>query len=349
MSSCRILLVSGSLRERSTNSALLRTAQAVAPANVEAILYEGLGSLPHFNPDDDPEGGPVHPAVADFYLARVLQQKGYDRAALAQYDVLLKKLQRPSLAIRTSPELAILAARPDGLYSDVGQLYGLARHLCATPSDAEDLVQETYARALGGVARLAQGSNLRAWLFRILRNCFIDQARRKKIVLEIADDTVADRSVHEVWDTAALDQLRYLAAADLERALATLSVELRFIVLLDAQGFSEAEKIALRFADLMYLDASQIDKAFYDEMKKHWSEAQIMELGSFITCHYATAELDAGPIIDQEVIRVEHFHTAEDLVRLGRDCERLALARSVRWHLSDRVLMHGNRTVVFRD
>ncbi|HEV7866424.1 MAG TPA: formyltetrahydrofolate deformylase [Chthoniobacteraceae bacterium] len=67
------------------------------------------------------------------------------------------------------------------------------------------------------------------------------------------------------------------------------------------------------------------------------------------TCHYATAELDAGPIIDQEVIRVEHFHTPDDLVRLGRDCERLALARSVRWHLDDRVLVHGNRAIVFRD
>lgn len=67
------------------------------------------------------------------------------------------------------------------------------------------------------------------------------------------------------------------------------------------------------------------------------------------TCHYATAELDAGPIIDQEVIRVEHFHTPDDLVRIGRDCERLALARSVRWHLADRVLMHGNRSIVFRD
>jgi alkylhydroperoxidase family enzyme len=54
----------------------------------------------------------------------------------------------------------------------------------------------------------------------------------------------------------------------------------------DAKGFSEAEKCALRFADLMYLDANQIDKAFYDEMKKHWSEAQIMELGSFMVCHY---------------------------------------------------------------
>ncbi len=67
------------------------------------------------------------------------------------------------------------------------------------------------------------------------------------------------------------------------------------------------------------------------------------------TCHYATAELDAGPIIDQEVIRVDHFHTPADLVRIGRDCERLALARSVRWHLADRVLIHGNKSIVFRD
>ena len=67
------------------------------------------------------------------------------------------------------------------------------------------------------------------------------------------------------------------------------------------------------------------------------------------TCHYVTAELDAGPIIDQEVISVEHSHSPDDLVRLGRDCERMALARSVRWHLADRVLMHGKRTVVFRD
>jgi formyltetrahydrofolate deformylase len=66
------------------------------------------------------------------------------------------------------------------------------------------------------------------------------------------------------------------------------------------------------------------------------------------TCHYATADLDAGPIIDQEVTRIEHFHSPEDLVRIGRDCERLALARGVRWSLSDRVLLYGNRAVVFR-
>lgn len=67
------------------------------------------------------------------------------------------------------------------------------------------------------------------------------------------------------------------------------------------------------------------------------------------TCHYVTSDLDEGPIIDQEVFRVEHFHTAADLLRHGRDCERLALARSVRWHLADRVLIHGRKTVVFRD
>lgn len=67
------------------------------------------------------------------------------------------------------------------------------------------------------------------------------------------------------------------------------------------------------------------------------------------TCHYATEELDAGPIIDQEVVRVEHFHDLTDLRRLGRDCERLALARGVRYHVEDRVLVHGAKTIVFRD
>ena len=67
------------------------------------------------------------------------------------------------------------------------------------------------------------------------------------------------------------------------------------------------------------------------------------------TCHYATADLDAGPIIEQEVARVEHYHEPDDLVRLGRDCERLALARGVRFHIEDRVLVHGSRAIVFRD
>jgi chromate reductase, NAD(P)H dehydrogenase (quinone) len=62
--SCRLLLISGSLRAGSTNTALLRTACEVAPAGVVTVLYEGMAGLPHFNPDDDAEGSPVRPAVA---------------------------------------------------------------------------------------------------------------------------------------------------------------------------------------------------------------------------------------------------------------------------------------------
>jgi formyltetrahydrofolate deformylase len=66
------------------------------------------------------------------------------------------------------------------------------------------------------------------------------------------------------------------------------------------------------------------------------------------TCHYVTADLDAGPIVEQDVIRVDHDDTVADMVRRGRDIERLVLARGLRWHLEDRVLVHGNKTVVFR-
>ena len=66
------------------------------------------------------------------------------------------------------------------------------------------------------------------------------------------------------------------------------------------------------------------------------------------TCHYVTDELDAGPIIEQDVIRVDHSDTVDDLVRLGRDVEKTVLARGLRYHLDRRVLVHGNKTVVFR-
>jgi formyltetrahydrofolate deformylase len=65
------------------------------------------------------------------------------------------------------------------------------------------------------------------------------------------------------------------------------------------------------------------------------------------TAHYVTEELDAGPIIEQDVARVTHRHTVDELVQLGADLERLVLLRAVRWHLEDRVLVHGNRTLVF--
>ena len=66
------------------------------------------------------------------------------------------------------------------------------------------------------------------------------------------------------------------------------------------------------------------------------------------TCHYVTPELDDGPIIDQDVIRIDHSDSVADLVRYGRDIEKAVLARGLRYHVEDRVLVNGRRTVVFR-
>jgi formyltetrahydrofolate deformylase len=67
------------------------------------------------------------------------------------------------------------------------------------------------------------------------------------------------------------------------------------------------------------------------------------------TAHYVTSDLDEGPIIDQDVERISHRDTPDDLVRKGRDIERRVLARAIRYHLEDRVIPNGRRTVVFVD
>ncbi|MCL6594429.1 MAG: formyltetrahydrofolate deformylase [Alicyclobacillus sp.] len=65
------------------------------------------------------------------------------------------------------------------------------------------------------------------------------------------------------------------------------------------------------------------------------------------TAHYVTEDLDEGPIIEQDVHRVDHRATPADLKRIGRHVERVVLARAVKWHLEDRILIHGNKTIVF--
>ena len=66
------------------------------------------------------------------------------------------------------------------------------------------------------------------------------------------------------------------------------------------------------------------------------------------TCHYVTKELDAGPIIEQDIVRIDHGDTVEDMVRYGRDIEKNVLARGLRYHVEDRVLICGNKTIVFK-
>jgi formyltetrahydrofolate deformylase len=81
-----------------------------------------------------------------------------------------------------------------------------------------------------------------------------------------------------------------------------------------------------------------------DPYRQAW-ERGVKVVGA--TAHYATEELDAGPIIEQDVGRVSHRHAVEDLRRIGRDLERRVIARAVRWHCEDRIIVHGNKTVVF--
>ena len=130
-------------------------------------------------------------------------------------------------------------------YADT--LYNLARYLTGSPTDAEDLVQETYARALRSAHQFARGTNLKAWLFRILRNAFISLYRHERHNPMVGGlDTVDPRAQtpeHQEWlrDDFELDRLRAVVGEEIERALMKLSEEARTVVLLDLEGLSEAE------------------------------------------------------------------------------------------------------------
>jgi len=65
------------------------------------------------------------------------------------------------------------------------------------------------------------------------------------------------------------------------------------------------------------------------------------------TSHYVSSTLDDGPIIEQDLVRISHRDTVEDMMRKGRDLEKVVLSRAVRWHLENRILVYQNKTVVF--
>lgn len=130
------------------------------------------------------------------------------------------------------------------LLGQAGTLYNFARYLCRDAALAEDLVQDTFARALDAQAQFLSGSNLKAWLFRILRNLHVDARRRDRrnpVALSPNDET--ETAAADVWlrGDIEIDRLRSLVASDIESALARLSEDARTVILLDLEGCTETE------------------------------------------------------------------------------------------------------------
>lgn len=138
--------------------------------------------------------------------------------------------------------------RGEDLLAHADALYNLARYLARNPSEAEDLVQETYVRALRAWDGFEEGTNVKAWLFRILRNAFISRYRhdlRHPISTaydtteptgEAANEEISPRSAEELPQ-----QLRRVMSGEIEAALLALSDDARTVILLDVEGFTETE------------------------------------------------------------------------------------------------------------
>ena len=129
----------------------------------------------------------------------------------------------------------------------VDALHNLARHLTGNQEDAEDLVQETYARAFRAERQFTPGTNLKAWLFRILRNTFVSSYRRRRRDPTVGGldplDAESAGALDQAWlrNDVELDRLRKVVAEEIEAALMTLSEDARTVILLDLEGFTEVE------------------------------------------------------------------------------------------------------------
>ena len=221
-------------------------------------------------------------------------------------------------------------------------------------ADEADFV--AFARTLGMAVRVAASTRRPRLVVFVSKfdHCFHDLVLRWKAG-ELAGDLVAIVSNHP--DLGAAARGYGLPFHVIPVAAATKPAdEARQLELLRELG---AELVVLaRYMQVLSADFLEIFgrpvinihhsflPAFAGGRPYHQAHARGVKLIG-ATAHYATRDLDEGPIINQDVARVTHRHGVDDLIRKGRDLEKTVLAQAVRWHLEGRVLVYGNKTVVF--
>jgi formyltetrahydrofolate deformylase len=228
------------------------------------------------------------------------------------------------------------------------------------PVDGRAEVDETefaaFAHTLGMAARVASSARRPRVVLFVSKfdHCFHDLVLRSKAG-ELAGDLVAIVSNHPDLGDAARGyglpfHLLPVAAAtkpaDEARQLALLAqLGAELVVLARYMQVLSGDFLEKFGRPVINIHHSFLP-AFAGGKPYHQAAARGVKLIG-ATAHYATRDLDEGPIIQQDVARVTHRHGVDDLVRKGRDLEKVVLAQAVRWHLENRVLVYGNKTVVF--
>lgn len=215
---------------------------------------------------------------------------------------------------------------------------------------------QTFARGLGMTSHLSSSDERKRVVMFVSKadHCFHDLVLRWRAG-EFAGELVGVVSNHEDLGAAARNygltfhyvpvsaETKPLAEAKQLALLQELGADL--VVLARYMQVLSADLLA-RFGKPVINIHHSFLPAFAGGKPYHQAHARGVKLIG-ATAHYATADLDEGPIIHQDVTRVTHRHDVDDLVRMGRDLEKRVLAQALRWHLDARVLAYGNKTVVF--
>ena len=231
----------------------------------------------------------------------------------------------------------------------------------ATQGTADGMTREAddflaFAASLGMQARVALSTHRPKIAVFVSKadHCFHDLVLRWKAA-DFACDIVAVVSNHAALEAAVRNyglpfhhipvNADAKAAAEARQVGLLREVGVELVILARYMQVLSAEFLEKFGAPVINIHHSFLP-AFAGGRPYHQAHARGVKLIG-ASAHYATRDLDEGPIIHQDVARVNHRHGVDDLIRKGRDLERSVLAQAVRWHLENRVLVYGNKTVVF--